>query len=354
MDKKDRSKAKKEMVLYHAISAYQLFEVMVHRLKYHKNNYAVLLLPDFIVEKYPHWRQIETSGIFEEVHLFHYMLIPHNKETILKDLEGQYNAVLAYPADEFCEIYVAGAHFYFSVYLIEKGIPFIVFEDAPGMLGQEERLYENLQKNYPVHAQITEEYGMFRYTSALVKYVLCDRKNRNRTQNEKTFPNTKIFRPVFAFRFLPKNQKNKIYAFFKVSDKKINIRNKIVILTQNFAGLGIMPEDRQREIYMRLSGILNSKKVFLKVHPDDGMQYEEIFEGAEFLPRRVPVEVLLPLLKGKPGRIITFSSSAGNCMENKYPIINFSQKFREEYDFHDEYNSVMNIIGKLEDGTWKL
>ena len=44
-----------DKVLYHAISSYQLLEVMLHRLLFHPENRAVLLLPDFIVEKYPQW-----------------------------------------------------------------------------------------------------------------------------------------------------------------------------------------------------------------------------------------------------------------------------------------------------------
>ena len=43
----------KPMVLYHAVSSYQLLEVMLHRMVYHPMEKAVLLLPDFIVGKYP-------------------------------------------------------------------------------------------------------------------------------------------------------------------------------------------------------------------------------------------------------------------------------------------------------------
>ena len=45
------------MVLYHAISSYQLLEVMLHRMKYHADEGAVLILPDFIVKKYPQYQK---------------------------------------------------------------------------------------------------------------------------------------------------------------------------------------------------------------------------------------------------------------------------------------------------------
>ena len=39
------------MVLYHAVSSYQLLEVTLHRLVRHPREEAALILPDFIREK---------------------------------------------------------------------------------------------------------------------------------------------------------------------------------------------------------------------------------------------------------------------------------------------------------------
>ena len=70
-----------DKVLYHAISSYQLLEVMLHRLLFHPENRAVLLLPDFIVEKYPQWPLLERRGFFNQVRLFPYLRIPHGEES---------------------------------------------------------------------------------------------------------------------------------------------------------------------------------------------------------------------------------------------------------------------------------
>lgn len=48
------------LVLYHAVSSYQLLEVMLHRLQFHSRDRAVLLLPDFITRKYPQYRKLRT------------------------------------------------------------------------------------------------------------------------------------------------------------------------------------------------------------------------------------------------------------------------------------------------------
>ena len=49
-------------VLYHAISSYQLLEVMLHRHLFHPSDHAALLLPDFITDKYPQWPSLAAQG----------------------------------------------------------------------------------------------------------------------------------------------------------------------------------------------------------------------------------------------------------------------------------------------------
>lgn len=49
---------KPSAVLYHAVSSYQLLEVMLHRMVKHPRDQAVLLLPDFIVGKYPQYKKL--------------------------------------------------------------------------------------------------------------------------------------------------------------------------------------------------------------------------------------------------------------------------------------------------------
>lgn len=334
-----RRKGKK--VLYHAISAYQLFEVMVHRKKCHKNDYAVLLLPDFIVSKYPDWKKIEEIGLFDEVHLFAYMLIPHDEETVLGDLEKQYHISLKYSLGEFSEIYVAGAHFYFSIYLIENRVPFVAFEDAAGMLGQGKRLRDNLQKTFPIHAKIVEQYDMFDCRNKFVKYVICNQRN-------KVHKKKKLFNLNKQFRLLKQEDKNQIYDFFEVGIKKIDVKNSIILLTQNFVGLGVMSSEEQQEIYTRLGKLLKGNKILIKVHPDDSIAYEDFFENVEFLPQKVPMELLLSVFRGKPKQIIMFSSTAGSGVYKKYNITNFSQKYNKNYSYENEFDSIMRILSLIE------
>lgn len=113
-----------EGVLYHAVSSYQLLEAMLHRRLFHREERATLLLPDFIVGKYPQWQRLE-GPFFDRVALFPYLLIPHGEECrVLADTAAAYEGLGLPPAESFFKRYVMGAHFYFSLYLEAKGLPF--------------------------------------------------------------------------------------------------------------------------------------------------------------------------------------------------------------------------------------
>ena len=65
-----------EPVLYHAVSSYQLLEVLLHRWLFHVEQGSALVLPDFIVEKYPQWQRLEVRVFFHQLALFPYLRIP--------------------------------------------------------------------------------------------------------------------------------------------------------------------------------------------------------------------------------------------------------------------------------------
>lgn len=75
--------------------------------------------------------------------------------------------------DRFGRIYVAGAHFYFSLYLIRHAIPFAMIEDAAGLISRPNDLYRPLLKNFPLHAQIAQKYGLFDGSNECIEQILC-------------------------------------------------------------------------------------------------------------------------------------------------------------------------------------
>ena len=103
----------KRRVLYHAVSSYQLLEAVLHRLRFHPGDPAVLLLPDFIAEKYPKYRRLVERGFFQEVRLFPYLRVPHrSEEEVFAEAAQACRKALPCPLGDFSRVYVAGAHFY--------------------------------------------------------------------------------------------------------------------------------------------------------------------------------------------------------------------------------------------------
>lgn len=124
------------MILYHAVSTYQIVEVIVHRQKYYPDDKCILFLPDFIIDKYKDYFNVVQLGFFDEVYLCPYLFLMHDRKFIFRNVQRFIRSCLPYDLCRFDKIYVAGAHFYFSVALVQEEIPFVMFEDAPKILGK--------------------------------------------------------------------------------------------------------------------------------------------------------------------------------------------------------------------------
>ena len=60
------------MILYHAISTFQLLECIVHHLRYTADKQAILVLPDFIVNKFPHYKKLQKM---KDINFLYYQVI---------------------------------------------------------------------------------------------------------------------------------------------------------------------------------------------------------------------------------------------------------------------------------------
>lgn len=310
------------MVLYHAISSYQLLEVMLHRLTFHEKDKAILILPDFIVKKYPQYRKLATRHFFDEVYLFPYLHIPHrNEEMIIEDVVRYYRRVIPYDIASFAEIYVAGAHFYFSLYLIQNKIKFTFFEDAAGMLSRSEELHQTLSKKFPIHAAIAQKYGLYDGSNPLIEKIICLKRAQTRDVSDKKYMD---FSVEEALQNLSASKRKKLIHFFL--RRRLRTK-KAILLTQNFANLGVMSEAEQRQMCERLrDGILQGVPLMIKQHPDDTFNYREIFPGAYVIRQVFPSELLPYLFRKKPQVIYTFDSTGCENLREHFVIRKIGRK----------------------------
>lgn len=206
---------RKKSVLYHAVSSYQLLEVMLHRMVFHPTEKAELLLPDFIIQKYPQYQDLEDV-FFDRVELFPYLSIPHiRRKQILKDTCRYAERILSEKLSSYSAVYVAGAHFYFSLYLIQKKKPFVFFEDAAGMLTRPNVLYEAIEAKYPLQGKIAAQYGLLDGSNPLIWKIICLKKSQSMELREEKYQ--EFFRGG-GFRTPPSTQKGKGNPFFSASE----------------------------------------------------------------------------------------------------------------------------------------
>ncbi len=319
-----RHRAVAPLILYHAISSYQLLEVTLHRMRFHAGDYAVLLLPDFIIHKYPQYRLLQANRFFDEVYLFPYLRIPHGSEAqVLADTSRYYCQTVPYEITTFSKIYVAGAHFYFSLYLIQNHIPFTFFEDAAGMLSRPGVLYQALAVGFPLHAGLARKYGLFTGQNSCVREIICLKKAQTAEAPGPVLLNFSVEEALEAL--VPRVRRRLIRFFLR---RPVRTEAEAILLTQHFAGLGIMREEEQKQLYIRLRDeVLRGVRLAIKPHPDDTLDYREIFPHAQLIRAVFPAE-LLPYVfrKNSPACIYTFDSTGCANLSGHFIIRQIDRK----------------------------
>lgn len=316
----------KKYVLYHAVSTYQLLEVMLHRIKYHQNAYSVLLLPDFIIKKFPSYRRLEKKGFFDRVFLFPYLKIPHsNDNSAALIAENFYKQTVPFNIKTFSSIYIAGAHFYFSLFLIKNNIPFDFFEDAAGMLSRPDKLYDSVAAKFPLHAKTALKYGLFDASSPFIKNILCLKKAQTTYTSDEKFIDFSVERELAD---LCEKKRKKIIRLF--INKKIRSDADVILLTQHYSNLGLMSEKKQLYLYSELNRkLLKNHNVIIKKHPDDNLNYKTAFPKAKVIKPVFPSELLPYVFVSKPEYICSFDSTGCENLKNHFKIIKAERK---QYD----------------------
>ena len=296
-----------DKVLYHGVSSYQLLEVMLHRMLFHPRDWAVLLLPDFIVGKYPQWETL-SRGFFNEVRLFPYLSIPHGEERqVIEDTARAYESLGLPDLEQFSKIYIAGAHFYFSLYVLERRKPFSFFEDAAGLLSRPQEAMDVLAAKFPEHAALAQSHGLFSARNPLIQEVFCSGKAQCR--QVEAFGRMWDFSVERGLRVLSARQRKKLIRFFL--PRPIKTKAETILLTQQFSNLGLLSEEGQLALYRELAkSRLVKGPLLVKKHPDDPLDYREVFPGAEILKEVFPAELLPYVFRGKrPKRVMAFGSA---------------------------------------------
>ena len=109
------------MILYQALSSYQILECIVHRQVYYREEKCILILGTYITERMPRYRELETKKLFDEVYLFRFGGYRGSGEEILREVGEELRRTLPYDIRRFGKILAAGVSTFPHGYLLGGG-----------------------------------------------------------------------------------------------------------------------------------------------------------------------------------------------------------------------------------------
>ncbi len=340
------------MILYSFMNTYQLLECIEHKLLFHENEYAVLLLYPFVLDKVPHYRQLVKMGIFDEVCLFDSGKINYNSKTLIEDIEKEMKACLSVAIEDIDSFFLTGAHMPITVYLMENGIEFIIAEEGSGAYSRPELLDSIERSSYRAKYEIVSRYSLYDLTKLTdrydkVKEIFCDFSGQREGFEERDILHN--FNLCEQFSRLPEERKVQVLNFFGCPENVNYPEDSILILTQQFANLNQTDFEGQVMIYQVFTDVFAAKKhLVFKVHPDDIMYYQQLFPSARIIRQKFPCELLPFTGNTLPPMIGTITSSSMHVFTNyDMPKIYFEADYEKMYGFTFRYYLAHKILATL-------
>lgn len=142
---------------------------------------------------------------------------------------------------------------------------------------------------------------------------------------------------------LSDNKKEEILNIFGIKlenlKRLIEEENKILLLSQPLSEDGIITEEEKIKIYKEIIEKQNNRKIYIKAHPREETNYEEIFKkfNIKVIENTFPIELLL-LLEIKFEKVITLFSTGA---------LNFKGKAEIEFIGTEKYEKLYERFGKI-------
>lgn len=325
------------MVLYHAITTFHILEFIVHRLAYNKENKSVLALPEFIYEKPGLVDRLYKYKIFDDIRKIRYRKVSKSdKNEIIINMDGIVK--LAFPdLDEFDEINIAGAQYYFGMWCAERGKHFNLFEEATGVITDPEALRRSVVGINPLQDEIADEYGMYCGDNEMIDKIYCNLDAQNKALiDDKKMNKIVDFQIVKETRALDNKAKKKVYSFFEVPSKIEVTEDSYLMITQHFHNLNLMTFEQQASLYqLTIDYFIPDKKIVYKPHPDDLHNYKTLTPNAEIINVKAPIELIVSAFEKIPYGAATIGSTA---------IRNIGTSFSSVLRFNDNYATCYSKV----------
>lgn len=324
------------MILYQASTIYHIFNFMLHKAAYHRNETAILLYPSWAKELLVKSEKLYI--FFDKVVVFDIGYNAKNDRILperiryLKKILNKEKIELS----KFDEIHVGGAQQLFGAYLYENNIGFHFWEEAPGLLG-DPTLLTKFESHLPEKVAFCLKRGLYDGN--------FDKKNIKKVANVSLLPKDKDwtdvidFDPIKVISKLDEKTRGDIVSFF-TNTTTFNVpKNSVIILTQHMANLLSMSLEEQAYIYQLFADyFFSNKHLIIKPHPNDDLYYKELFQDATVIREKFPSEIIPAMFDNKPDTIATIASTAISSLKGYFDnSVELGIRFQDSFKLIHKY-----------------
>lgn len=282
------------MILYcAAYSMGILLRCVVHRMRYHSDDYAVIVLPEYHKKIYPDF-DFRLLG-FDEVYYLRYIEeLGAREETILDNFEAVWNRGIGHKIDTFDEIIICAYWHPVMCYLANNDIPFTILEEAAGAFRRPFLYQTEVERS--VGKDVYEwgmKYGLLDYHGdSVINRIYANNPEANEIQDSRLIH---FYLPEEIAK-LDDSELAVIKKFFSLQEplKMDNRSNECVLFLMTPYGNRdyISMEDDVDFVKYWLSYFAEGKHIIFKLHPGDLVNYKELLPEADIIGESLPGELL--------------------------------------------------------------
>lgn len=295
------------MILYHAISIYQLLACICLQVNHHKGEQSVCILPDFIVDKYPDCKLLETCRIFDKVLLFSYQRMPvtDSMEMVEQAGDSLCSQILPWDVADFEKIYCGGTHFPFASYLVTKQVHFNYLEDASGIFLNIDEFRQAHFKKHTTMYKLTEKNGLYDGSCPYVKHIYADVPPSMTEENPKLIP----FNVMAELGRMSEEQLRDIRGAFGVREiDSLTYSSSTVFITDPADVLKPLEKQILRNA-LTIDYYNHQENIIVKPHPDDWICHSAVLQNAVTLPRCFPMELMGHFMEDEGAHVIAYNTA---------------------------------------------
>ncbi|ELU9849714.1 hypothetical protein ACENVV_002062 [Vibrio cholerae] len=347
------------MIYYYALSSYQVLGCISHKLKYHDNDDAVILISDVNYYCKSISFGLKKCKVFKDVYVVNDNLAKSfldrtlsletlSKDDIVRKLANfKEKASQVYPVEFSSDnkYYIYLDHWPLGILLNLNNISYSFLEDGAGMFFRHQRALEMLRSTDIYIYNLAKKLDLIGRNS-LVTEVYLDENSQPEVLESKINGCKYIhFNLEEIISEFPKTYIDLILSVFDAGECNISDNDKAALfLTQNFVNLNLLSMEEQRKLFsLIIDYFAEGYKLYIKPHPFDfHPDYREWFKEAVLIEKSVPSELVRFIVPRKFELGLTASSTGIHALSN---ILGESLSFDD--NIHLTYSNMHRLFVTL-------